>query len=78
LNAAILEKGMSMNEEDNLVNLVALPERDADQAAADDFRRRLPALIQNTQSLAKLRRASYLAHIEEGFTPEQALLLCTK
>jgi hypothetical protein len=44
-------------------------------AAAEKLRRELPALIQNTQMIAKLRKAQYDAYVAEGFTPAQALEL---
>lgn len=65
-------------DEANRPNILNLPERNATQAAGDQLRREIDAMIENQKVLAKLRRAAFLAYIEEGFTVEQALQLCTK
>lgn len=36
----------------------------------------LPVIIAGQQALAEVTRARYLALIEQGFTPDQALTLC--
>jgi hypothetical protein len=46
------------------------------QGDIESFRRKIPVLIEYAQLQAKLRRASYLAHVEAGFTEVQALDLC--
>ncbi len=33
-------------------------------------------VIDNAPAVAKVRRAYYLAHIDEGFTADEALILC--
>lgn len=55
-----------------------LPQREADEAVAavEALKRELPTLMEHAKSIAKLRRAAYLAHIDEGFTPQEALVLC--
>jgi Tfp pilus assembly protein PilO len=53
-----------------------MPTKDELRAAGDALRRQLPAMIENAKTLAELRRASYLAHLEAGFTETQALELC--
>ncbi len=47
-------------------------------AAIDAIMKTMPAQIQLAAVQAKLHRISYDAHIKEGFTPEQALVLCMK
>jgi len=44
----------------------------------DAVRRQLAAIVENATTLAKIRRANYLAYIAEGFEPMQALELCSK
>jgi hypothetical protein len=46
------------------------------RAAIDQFRRKLPEMLEHAQLQAKVRRASYLAYVAEGFTEAQALELC--
>ena len=46
------------------------------RAAIEELKRTLPDMIEHTKIVAKIRKANYDAHIEEGFTPEQALTLC--
>lgn len=41
-------------------------------------RRDLAAIIDMAKLVADIRYESYRAHIDAGFTPEQALLLCQK
>lgn len=36
----------------------------------------LPVVIEGQKALAQVTRVRYLALIEEGFTPDQALTLC--
>lgn len=66
-----------MPDDDN-AKLIELPERNEARAAGDKARREIEAIIQNVQVIAKMRRAAFLAYIEEGFTVEQALQLCCK
>jgi hypothetical protein len=56
--------------------LVPLEPKDEMKAAGDALRRMAPELIENAKTIARIRRASYLAHIAEGFTEAQALELC--
>jgi hypothetical protein len=64
-----------MTDGPKIVNLEApQPTR----AAVDNLRRILPEMIEHAALLAKIRRASYLALVEEGFTESQALELCAK
>lgn len=58
--------------------IVDLPAKDDMRAVVDGLRRMLPALLENAELIAQIRRANYDALIAEGFTPDQALILCTK
>ena len=40
------------------------------------LKRDLPTIMEQVYVVAEIRRASYNAHIAQGFTPEQALELC--
>lgn len=46
-----------------------------DKLAGDveEFRRKLPTVIEHTKLMAKLHRAAYLAYLDEGFTAQQAM-----
>jgi hypothetical protein len=48
------------------------------EAAGESLRRNEAAMVENAKIVARLRRASYLAYREAGFTAEEALTLCTK
>lgn len=48
------------------------------KAAIENLRRILPEMLEHAALLAKIRRASYLALVQEGFTEAQALELCAK
>ena len=48
------------------------------QKASAELERNLPDIIDSIKHTAKIRRASYEAHIAEGFTPVQALELSKK
>lgn len=59
--------------------LVDLPvKKDVLSAAREQVMREFDAMVENQKVLARLRRASFLAHIEAGFTDAQALELCCK
>lgn len=59
--------------------LVELPAQKNEAAAMGDaVRRQLAAIVENATTLAKIRRANYLAYIAEGFTAQEALELCCK
>ena len=48
------------------------------EAIGDSLRKNMDVLIANQATVAKLRRAAYLAYLREGFTAEEALTLCCK
>lgn len=58
--------------------VVKLGKPDPTKALTEALERELPELLRRAVMLAKVRRASYLALIEEGFTEEQALRLCVQ
>jgi hypothetical protein len=59
------------------LTLVKLPDQKNEVAAAGDhIRRHLEELIENQKTIAKIRRAAFLAYVAEGFTEAQALDLC--
>lgn len=62
--------------EDNRPKLVTLEPHNAIKAAGEALARSLPEMISAIETVAKYRRASYLAHLAAGFTDAQALELC--
>lgn len=42
-----------------------------------EMKKNLPYLIEYAKLLAEMRKASYDAHMEQGFSEEQAMKLCT-
>ena len=45
-------------------------------SAIAEMRDRMPGVIEYNRIIARVQRQAYLAYIEEGFTPKQALELC--
>lgn len=64
---------MANNEGPKIVDLAPKNEM---RAASDALRRQMPDLLASVGLIARLRRAQYLAYVEAGFTPQQALELC--
>jgi hypothetical protein len=62
---------------DNLTLISSKAKGDDLMASIGLLKRDLPALIEHTKLIARLRKESYDAHIENGFTEEQALKLCS-
>lgn len=60
------------------MNVVELPQKDDCRAAIENLRRDMANQIELQRLIAEIRAASYVAHMEQGFTPEQALVLCMK
>lgn len=56
--------------------LVQFPNKNELKAASDALRRQLPEIMESAEIIAQIRRASYLAHLQQGFTEAQALELC--
>lgn len=48
------------------------------KAEYEMLKREMPLMLKKTAMLASYRKTSYDAHIKEGFTPEQALILCVQ
>ena len=48
----------------------------AQAAAVEQLKRNMPELIKVLPVIAELRMKNYLAHLEKGFTEDQALELC--
>jgi hypothetical protein len=60
------------DDKDKVVSLVPRPSQgDALEAALED-------MIRTATPLARLRRAHYVASLEEGFSETEALVLCQK
>ncbi len=57
--------------------VVGLPKVEGDKlaGAVDEFRRKLPAMIEHHKLVARLQRAAYVNYLAEGFTEAQALEL---
>ncbi len=51
-------------------------EKDDIRAGLELLRRNVEIMIEYSRLKAKIRRQSFLAHIEQGFTEDQALELC--
>ena len=51
-------------------------EKDDMQVALEMLKRNLEVIGEYSKVKAKIRRQSFLAHVQQGFTEEQALELC--
>lgn len=57
-------------------NIIGLPNsKDEMKAAIAQLKRNLPEIIEHTKLIAEIKRASYLAYVEQGFNEQQALEL---
>lgn len=54
----------------------SLPNANLDGAALKTLEENLPDILRAIRIFAKIRAESYRAHLKEGFTPEQAVILC--
>lgn len=60
-------------------NLHSIPSKhDELRAVVDSMRRNLPIFIETASINAQVRRAHYDAYVKQGFTKEEALVLCQK
>lgn len=50
--------------------------KDEMAAAIEMLKRQLPLILEHTRLIAEIRKASYDAHLAQGFTEPQALELC--
>lgn len=58
------------------LDLLKFDKPDEMAAGVEEFKRMVPAAIEMQKAIAQIRRASYSAHLDAGFEPEQALFLC--
>lgn len=56
--------------------LLKFQNRSKRQAIIDEVKREIPFLVQEFSLLAEMHMINYTAHVEQGFTEEQALFLC--
>jgi hypothetical protein len=71
------DEGEKMDDDKNDgPKIVTLAERNQLRGEVEGLWRKIPELIEHAQIVAKVRRASFLALIAEGFTESQALELC--
>ena len=63
---------------DDKVKVIEFKDEDRDKlrAGLELMKRSLPIYCEHAVVLAQIRKASYDAHIEQSFTPQQALELC--
>ena len=59
-------------------NAQAVMDQAARKALRETLRLMLPEVAEEALLLAKVRRAHFEASIKEGFSPDQALVLCMK
>jgi len=59
-------------------NVIEIPNKQMETTlrAIREIQATLPVVIEGQKALAQVTRVRYLALIEEGFTPDQALTLC--
>lgn len=58
--------------------VVGMPDKqmEATLKAIREIQTALPVVIEGQKALAQVTRVRYLALVEQGFTPDQALALC--
>ena len=61
---------------DDLTTMTGGGKPDELKNAIRTLRGNMPEFIEHAQLVAQIQRAKFLALLKEGFTPEQALLLC--
>lgn len=59
-----------------MVEIVNFPEKVEHSAELESIKRNFDSMIECQPLIARLRRASYEAHLKQGFTEDQALELC--
>ena len=59
-------------------NIHSLPNAELTKAGIEKLKRLMLDLVEEFSIYAEMRKANYDAHIAQGFTAEQALVLCTK
>lgn len=64
-------------DDDNVTNITGLKATpNSAKATLDQIKRTMPELLELIVIAAEIRKVKYDAHIKQGFTPEQALILC--
>lgn len=58
------------------ISVINFEDKDEMKAGLEQMKRSLPTWVEYMDVIAKIRKASYDAHIKQGFTPGQALELC--
>lgn len=66
-----------MTDTPNILELISTDKNEL-RGLTEQMAREADTWAEWGRHLAKIRRAHYLAYIEEGFTPEQALVLCQR
>lgn len=66
-----------MADDKKVVELSSLS-RDEMKASVEMIKRTMDTWVEWGKQLARIRRAHYDAYIVEGFSPEQALILCQR
>ena len=61
---------------DDKTKIHALPNANLDNARAESLKRLLPDFADEVAVIAEIRMINYKAHLEQGFTADQALKLC--
>lgn len=59
-----------------MVTEIPNTERDKLVAQVEQLKRTMPIMLEYAALNAQLKRAQYLAFVQQGFTPSQALELC--
>lgn len=65
-----------MDENHNKLRVVQLPDKNELKASNEIIQRAMPDIAEHVKIMAKIRYAAFIAHIEAGFSEDQALLLC--
>jgi len=60
----------------NKFTVIPTAGRDEMRATLEQMKRQLPVFLEYTQTLAKIRKTAFDAHVAEGFSEDQALELC--
>lgn len=72
----LLYCGENMNDKPTIVPTIKT--NDEVLSSLEKLRRSEASCIETARIVARIRRASYLAYLEQGFSEQQALELCSK
>ena len=68
-----------MADDKDKPNIVAVDfTRDEATKRLEELKRSVPEMVASNREIAKVLRSKYLALVESGFTPQEALKLCEK